>query len=105
MEAEAISSDTKRDGGRRGANGPLSPGSSADQDMRELVGTVDKARRAASNAAQVGALVPLTFGSFHGMCGSRLRSGTFPGRFCSGGRRRRLRLPLRLRLRMLGTVM
>lgn len=54
MEAEAISSDSRRAGaGRRNANGPMSPGASADQDMRALVSTVDKARRAAGNAAQV----------------------------------------------------
>lgn len=55
MEAEANSSDTYS-GGVNSDNSPktpLSPGSSADADMRALVATVDKARRAARNAVQV----------------------------------------------------
>lgn len=51
MEAEAVSSDTVRP--QRNNLAPLSPGASADQDMREIVATVEKARKAASNAAQV----------------------------------------------------
>lgn len=56
MEAEAISKDTLRPAGSaRGSTlAPMSPGASADQDMRALVATIDKARRAAQNTAQVG---------------------------------------------------
>lgn len=53
MEAEANSSDTYSGGVKSDKKTPLSPGSSADADMRALVATVDKARRAARNAVQV----------------------------------------------------
>lgn len=58
MEAEAVSEGTGRPVGP-GTNAaqqrrpPLSPGASADEDIRGLVATVDKARRAAQNASQV----------------------------------------------------
>lgn len=55
MEAEAISSDSKPRAptSRRPSSYPKSPGASADADMRTLVATIDKARRAAMNAAEV----------------------------------------------------
>eukprot|EP00904_Undaria_pinnatifida_P011109 jgi/Undpi1/7128/HiC_scaffold_22.g09602.m1 len=54
MEAEAVSSNTVRPiNSQNRVQSPLSPGASADEDMRALVATVDKARRAAQNAVQV----------------------------------------------------
>lgn len=58
MEAEAVSSDTIKPGHFRiKSGGPMSPGASADQDMRALVAVIDKARRAATNATAVKSMV------------------------------------------------
>lgn len=52
MEAEAVGGG-RRSSSNSNSTAPLSPGASADEDIKALVAAVDKARRAAQNASQV----------------------------------------------------
>lgn len=66
MEAEAVSSAGTGRPVEKNNRPPMSPGASADEDIKALVATVDKARRAAQNTSQVcgrlGCLVLLLIG-------------------------------------------
>ncbi|CAM9530215.1 unnamed protein product, partial [Hapterophycus canaliculatus] len=52
MEAEAVGGG-RRSSSTNNSTAPLSPGASADEDIKALVAAVEKARRAAQNASQV----------------------------------------------------
>ncbi|CAM9517584.1 unnamed protein product [Ectocarpus sp. 8 AP-2014] len=57
MEAEAVSSAGTGRPVEKNNRPPMSPGASADEDIKALVATVDKARRAAQNTSQVKSVV------------------------------------------------